>query len=242
MFLQRLPGFRRWSAFIACALVASATHSAGAAGEVFNIPVVIPMTGSAAFLGKEEGAALQIAETTVNKAGGINGRPIKFVIQDDQSNPTVALQLATAIVASKAPIMIGSSITANCSAIAPLMKDGPVDVCLSPGLHPAEGSYIFLPCPSSYDLGIVTAKWLRDRSYKNVAFIYSTDGSGQDGEANMNKALALPENQSHEPAGDLRVDDRHAARHRAARDRRCRPRRAGHRVVFEHDVRPDDRL
>ncbi len=67
--------------------------------------------------------------------------------------------------------MIGSSITANCSAIAPLMKDGPIDVCLSPGLHPADGSYVFLPCPSSYDLAVVTARWLHERNIKNIAFI-----------------------------------------------------------------------
>ena len=65
--------------------MASAPFGANAAAEVYNIPVVLPMTGSAAFLGKEESAALQVAETTVNKAGGISGRPIKFVIQDDQS-------------------------------------------------------------------------------------------------------------------------------------------------------------
>jgi branched-chain amino acid transport system substrate-binding protein len=198
MSLHPLPLMRLSLSLLAAACLAGSPSTVGAA-DAFNIPVILPMTGSAAFLGKEESAALGVAETTVNKAGGISGRPIKFVIQDDQSNPTVALQLATAIVASKVPIMIGSSITASCAAIAPLMKDGPVDICLSPGLHPADGSYVFLPCPSSYDLGVVTSRWLRDRNLKNVAFIYTTDGSGQDGEANMTKALALPENKDLKP-------------------------------------------
>lgn len=195
MFSRHVAAVRLLFSLAACALLASTPFTAAAA-DPFVIPVILPMTGSAAFLGKEESSALAVAETTVNKAGGISGRQIKFVVQDDQSNPTVALQLATAIVASKAPVMIGSSITASCSAIAPLMKDGPIDFCLSPGLHPAEGSYVFTPCPSSYDLGVVTARYLREHDWKNVAFIYSTDGSGQDGEQNVNKALALPENSS----------------------------------------------
>lgn len=194
MFSLRRPFERLSAAVFTGLLLASAPGAARAAGEVFTVPVILPMTGSAAFLGKEESAALNVVETTVNKAGGISGRAIKFAVQDDQSNPTVALQLATAIVATKAPIMIGSSITASCSAMQPLMKEGPVDICLSPGLHPADGSYVFLPVPSSYDLGIVTAKWFHDRNLKNVAFMFTTDGSGQDGEANATKVLALPEN------------------------------------------------
>ncbi len=195
MPLACLLPMRLLLSLLTAACVAGSPCAAGAA-DVFNIPVILPMTGSAAFLGKEESAALGVAETTVNKAGGISGRPIKFVIQDDQTNPTVALQLATAIVGSKVPIMIGSSITGSCAAIAPLMKDGPVDICLSPGLHPADGSYVFTPCPSSYDLGVVTARWLRERNLKNVAFLYTTDGSGQDGEVNMAKVLALGENKN----------------------------------------------
>ncbi len=192
MLVLRLPARRFWS-LIACAALAGAPCAAGAV-DPYAIPVVLPMTGSAAFLGKEESSALAVAEVTVNKSGGIAGRPIKFVVQDDQSNPAVALQLATAIVASKAPVMIGSSITASCNAIAPLMKDGPIDMCLSPGLHPAEGSFVFTPCPSSYDLGLVAARYFHDRNWKNIAYIYSTDGSGQDGETNLNRALALSEN------------------------------------------------
>ena len=77
------------------------------------------------------------------------------------------------------------------------MKDGPVDVCLSPGLHPAEGSYVFLPCPSSYDLGVVTARWLQERNLKRVAFIYSTDGSGQDGESEREQSACTAAESGH---------------------------------------------
>ncbi len=170
MLSLRRP-FERFTAAVAIgAIVAYRASGRTGGGRGLHDSVILPMTGSAAFLGKEESAALGVAETTVNKAGGISGRPIKFAIQDDQSNPTVSLQLATAIIASKAPIMIGSSITASCAAIAPLMKDGPIDVCLSPGLHPAEGSYVFLPCPSSYDLGVVTASGCTTATSKTSLF------------------------------------------------------------------------
>jgi hypothetical protein len=39
-----------------------------------------------AFIGKEEQPSLGIIERLVNQSGGVRGRPIKFVIADDQSN------------------------------------------------------------------------------------------------------------------------------------------------------------
>ena len=39
--------------------------------------------------------------------------------------------------------IIGSAIVAMCNAMAPLMQNGPVMYCFSPGIHPAKGSYVF---------------------------------------------------------------------------------------------------
>jgi branched-chain amino acid transport system substrate-binding protein len=60
---------------------------AGRAADPFEINVIISMTGSGAFLGKDQQAVLAAIESQVNKAGGIRGRPIKFAIADDQSSP-----------------------------------------------------------------------------------------------------------------------------------------------------------
>lgn len=103
-----------------------ACSSLAFAAEPFNIDVVLPLTGPAAFLGKAEQVALQRAEASLAKTDGIGGRPIKFVLHDDQSSPQVAVQLASQIVASKAPVVLGSAVVAMCNAMAPLMRKGPV--------------------------------------------------------------------------------------------------------------------
>ncbi len=56
------------------------------AADPFVIYALFPMTGPAAFFGTEEAKGIAMVEASVNKAGGINGRPVKFVIQDNQSN------------------------------------------------------------------------------------------------------------------------------------------------------------
>jgi branched-chain amino acid transport system substrate-binding protein len=176
------------------ALVAGLTAASGtaAAPEPYEINVILSQTGSAAFLGSEEATSLQILEGVVNKNGGIGGRPVKFAIQDDQSNPQVAVQLFNGIAAKKVPLILGSSIVATCSAMAAIAKDGPVIYCFSPGIHPAPG-YLYSASISTLDLLTASARYLRERSLKKIAIVTTTDATGQEGERTIDAAFATPD-------------------------------------------------
>jgi hypothetical protein len=84
--------------------------------------------------------------------GGIAGRPVKFIYHDDQSNPQTAVQLATQVVAGRPAVVLGSSLVASCRAVGPLMQNGPVNYCFSPGFHPDPGGYVFSSSISTLDL------------------------------------------------------------------------------------------
>lgn len=184
----------RFALAAAFTVLAPSRGAAAPAPQPYVVNVVLPTTGPAAFLGKSEAEALKILEKTVNASGGIQGRPLSFIVQDDQSSPQAAVQLTTALVTAKVPVMIGSTLAGTCGAQAPLLKNGPVDFCLSPGVHPLPGSFVFSPAPSTLDLGIVTARYYHQRGWKKAAFIFSTDGSGQDGERVIDTAFKQPEN------------------------------------------------
>jgi branched-chain amino acid transport system substrate-binding protein len=173
----------------------AAASAPGHAAEPYQINVVMPLTGSGAFLGQGEKKALELAEKSVNDAGGIKGRPLQFIFHDDQSNPQVGVQLASGIVAQKPALVLGSSLVAVCRAIAPLMKnDGPVQYCFSPGLHPPPGSYSFTASVSTYDLAELAIRFFRQKGWTRLAFLFSADATGQDAENGFNKILAMPEN------------------------------------------------
>lgn len=181
------------------------------AGSPIEIPAILSLSGPAAFLGKAEQSGLTVVETEVNAAGGIAGRPVRFVVADDQSNAQVAVQLFNSV-AKSAPIVIGPSLTASCGAIAPLLKDGPVLYCLSPGFHPEKGSWAFSWGPATTDLIAMNVRYYRARGLKKLALITSTDATGQDGERGVDAALALPENKDmtlvareHYSPGDVSV-------------------------------------
>src|SRR5580698_4575259 len=152
---------------------------AGRAADPFEINVIISLSGPGAFLGADQAAVLNAIQDQVNKSGGIRGRQIKFVIADDQSSPQVGVQLMNAAIARKAQVVLGSTLVAICSAMAPLAKDGPLLYCLSPGLHPDPGSFAFSSEPSTTDAFVGTAVYFAKRGWHKVALITTSDATGQ---------------------------------------------------------------
>jgi branched-chain amino acid transport system substrate-binding protein len=198
---------------IAGAIVfAGSFASALQAAEPYEINAILSLTGSGAFLGQGQQDALVIAEGVVTASGGIAGRPLKFIFRDDQSNPQIAVQLASEILAGNPAVILGSSLVASCRAIAPLVQNGPLLYCLSPGIHPDAGSYVFTSSASTHDQIDVVVRYFRLKGWKRIAFLVSTDATGQDAETGFKETLAQPENKdmqlvelAHFNTGDVSV-------------------------------------
>src|SRR5476649_1322306 len=88
-------------ALLAMMVVLAGIPLPSGAVDPYEINVIMSLTGPLAFVGRELTEALHVTESTVNRSGGIAGRPIKFVIYDDQTNPQTAVQLMSSIVAKK---------------------------------------------------------------------------------------------------------------------------------------------
>lgn len=175
--------------------VALLVFPAGAA-EAYDINVIQSLTGGAAFLGQAEQRALQLEEKTVNASGGIKGLPLHFIFHDDQSSPQVAVQLASGIIASHPAVLLGSSLVAMCKAMAPLMTEGPVMYCLSPGIYPKPGSYVFTTNVSTHDLTTALIRYFRTKGWTRLSLITSTDATGQEAEQGIDAFLRQPENKT----------------------------------------------
>jgi branched-chain amino acid transport system substrate-binding protein len=130
----------------------------------------------------------------VNASGGIDGKTLKFDFRDDQTKPQVAVQLTNEALAGKPSVILGSSITAMCNAQAPLVADGPVLYCYSPGIHPAPGGYVYSATISTTDLAEALIRFFRLKGWTRIAVMTSTDSSGQDADRGIDAKLQLPEN------------------------------------------------
>jgi branched-chain amino acid transport system substrate-binding protein len=160
------------------------------------IPVITALTGSFAILGKTQQQSLQIYEKTLNAKGGVDGRPLQFDFLDDASNPATSVQLMNQLIARQVQLVIGPSSVATCRAVGPLVAaSGPVQYCMSPGAITTKGGYVFAASYTTYDAIRTAFNYFRVRGWKRIAMLEPTDATGQDGEEQFDKVLALPENQ-----------------------------------------------
>jgi branched-chain amino acid transport system substrate-binding protein len=189
---MRKPGIHGLISLIAVACLAAAGTAVSAAET--TIPVILPLTGNASFLGQGIARALKVLETTVNKDGGIGGSQLRFVFQDDQTSPQVAVQLTNALLAQPPAVMMGSGLVAMCNAMAPLVRNGPVDYCLSPAAQPAPGAFMYSTNTSTRDLLMADFHYFKSRGWTRVATISSSDATGQDFEKGVDAALKAEEN------------------------------------------------
>jgi branched-chain amino acid transport system substrate-binding protein len=194
-------------------IVTTSVPTAAADQSPYQINAVLSLTGAAAFLGQAESRMLGIVADTVNKSGGIKGRPVVFHVADDQSNPVLSVQLVNGLIAQHVPLMFGPGFNATCAATMALaMKTGPVMWCMAPGIYPDPGSYVFSTQTTTDTTMMVMVRYFRLRGWKRMAAITSTDASGQAFTHGLNAALALPENRDvtlvaieHMAPGDISI-------------------------------------
>jgi len=183
-------------AFAFSLLLALAPGVPARAADTYDIHVIVPLTGGAAFVGMGQKDTLEALASVVNKTGGIRGKQLHFIFGDDQTSPQVAVQLATDVLGAKpAPaVIMGSSLVGQCLAMAPLMASGPVQYCLSPAIHPKAGGYVFSASASSIDQIAAVMRYYRLKGWTKLATLMTTDASGQDGDRAVDTILDYPEN------------------------------------------------
>jgi branched-chain amino acid transport system substrate-binding protein len=124
----------------AAALVALSAVSASAqtSGEPINIGLVTSITGIGAGLGVPQRNGALLAEKEINAKGGINGRPIKVIIEDDASSAETALSKANDLIHNKKVVaLLGPTLTASTIAVGGLTDPLKFPQIAFSGLGPA---------------------------------------------------------------------------------------------------------
>jgi len=159
--------------------------SAGQTGD-YDIDVVLPLTGGAAFLGTGERKSLELLQNVENAKGGIHGRKINFVFHDDETHPPTAVPMVNQIKSAHPAVILGSAISSVCNAMAPLMRStGPVNYCFSPSLYPKSGSYVFSSSISTKALAQGFLTYFQAEGWTKIGLLTSSDATGQDAHRNI---------------------------------------------------------
>ncbi|HEX2090025.1 MAG TPA: substrate-binding protein [Actinomycetota bacterium] len=71
---------------------------AGRGGEPFKLGALIPLTGIETHVGESMRVSTQIAVEEVNANGGVLGRQIQLIVEDEASDPAIAVQKARKLI------------------------------------------------------------------------------------------------------------------------------------------------
>jgi branched-chain amino acid transport system substrate-binding protein len=116
----------------AVALLPTATKAQAPAGQPITIGFAMALTGPLAANGKQALLGTKIWEETINKKGGLLGRPVKLVYYDDQSNPSTVPGIYTKLLdVDKVDLVVGPYATAQIAPAMPVvMQKGKVFIGL----------------------------------------------------------------------------------------------------------------
>lgn len=170
------------------------TKATNGSDNVIKIGAIGPLSGKASTYGQsvKNGADLYIEE--VNKNGGINGKNIELIFEDDQADQNAAMNAFNKLVDNdKVVAILGGVTSAPTLAIAPKATTAKVPLITPTGTEPNitknGGEYVFRGCyVDSYQGSILASYASNDLKAKKAAVLYNVGSDYSKGIADTFKA------------------------------------------------------
>lgn len=184
-----MPILRRLAVPAAASLLALACGQAAAQQDCPKLGGVLALTGAQGAIGKVIADSGKLAVDQVNKAGGVKGCQVEFIVRDDTSQPSVGLDAArflvdvqkvnaiVGLVGSGTALQVVNSVsvpnkipTVACCAVTPaltkLAEEG------------KTGGYFFRTIPVARSTALVHAVTAIDKGYKKPVIMYINNDFG----------------------------------------------------------------
>jgi branched-chain amino acid transport system substrate-binding protein len=177
----------------ACGVLGWNAVLSAADSDQISIGAVLPLSGDAAHWGIPARTGAELAVHEINAAGGIGGRSLALVVEDDRCSPADGVSAFNTIMASAKPpvAVLGAVCSGVTLALAPLAESHKV-VLISPASTSPKltgaGDFIFRVVPSGSVRGKVFAEYLyHDRGLRKLAVMYINNEGGMGGSSAFKK-------------------------------------------------------
>jgi branched-chain amino acid transport system substrate-binding protein len=157
--------------------------------EPIKIGAFFALSGPAAHIGTPTKLVAEMAVDQINKAGGINGRPLELIIGDTESDPAKAATIAKKFIfADKVAAIIGPTTTASGMQVKKIVEEAGIPTFMCVGGDPViEGgkfgpfTYVF-KSPQRSSVAIKRLfTYLKEKKLTKLGLIYASDSFGKDG-------------------------------------------------------------
>ncbi|MBC8745987.1 branched-chain amino acid transport system substrate-binding protein [Paraburkholderia sp. WC7.3g] len=166
-------------------LALSSTMSCAQDAMPIRIVGSLDLSGPASDLGEQSLAGIQFAIDSLNKHGGVLGRPVTFDKQDNGTNPQRAINQASALVQPGASLLLSPTSSGSTIAVSKMVS-GKLKVPMCVAISAAEEitmkdyqPYVFSMAPTTYMLMRAVTTRLAKQSYKRYALLVPDYAGGR---------------------------------------------------------------
>jgi branched-chain amino acid transport system substrate-binding protein len=147
--------------------------------ETVKIGVFLSLTGTTASYGVSALNAIKLATEETNQNGGINGKKIELVVEDDHSNTQEVPGIVTKLIKeAQVDALIAEPVSTRAMAAAPIAQANQVVMISSASVKPeltTHGDYIFRACFISSTEGEAIARFATNKLKAKTAAIILDD-------------------------------------------------------------------
>lgn len=150
--------------------------------KVIKIGAIGPLTGKASTYGQSVKNGAELLQEEINKSGGINGKEIRFIFEDDQADPTPSIQAFNKLVDNDKVVAILGPVTSGATtAVAPNATSKKIPLitptATEPNITNKGGEYVFRGCFIDSFQGEILAKYAKESLNKKTAAVLYNAGS-----------------------------------------------------------------
>ncbi|MCA1639660.1 MAG: ABC transporter substrate-binding protein [Acidobacteria bacterium] len=160
---------------------ANTTTTGGDTGGDIKVGVYGDLTGGTASFGQSTKNGVQLAVDEINAAGGVNGRKITLVIEDDQGQPQQATTVVQKLInQDKVVALLGEVASTNSLAAAPVAQAAKIPMITPSSTNPQvteRGDYISRVCFIDPFQGSVMAKFATNTLKAKTAAVLGDNSS-----------------------------------------------------------------
>ncbi|MDA8081261.1 MAG: ABC transporter substrate-binding protein [Actinomycetota bacterium] len=170
---------------------ATTAQSAAAKGPI-KIGMITSLTGPYTPLGTNDKLGAEQEVNAINSAGGIGGRKIDLIMEDDGTNPTQAVVDFKTLQSDGVVAMVGPVFSSSCMAIisdVQAAKIPSIDTCADDAQVTPVRQYVFMTPPTTLIVGQQLLAYMKSKGLTKMAVAYDTTAFGEAGWTEM-KALA----------------------------------------------------
>ena len=182
-----MRGMIKGASVVAAVMLAIGATTGGAlASDGIKVGVLLPLTGSQAKFGEIEKRSYEMAAAEINAKGGVNGKKIELLFEDDTGKPDVGRSGVEKLISrEKVPVITGgysSSVTAAAAPVAQQFKV-PFVICTGSADDVTEKGYDYVfrvnPPASEYPNAVKSFLHEVGKDVKTIALLYENSAFGQ---------------------------------------------------------------